>query len=202
VDFGSAAHGDYFSVTDIYDPLSNRRAFYDASFVLPPAMLESYVASWPAPRIENFRYLLRSGMLGWFSLMQDTNQWSPEQRTEARVQLALYKSALRPLLREADVYHVAERPDGAHWDGIEYYSARLRRGVLYAFRGSGLDEPTHRFRMLGLKPQSRYRLKFQDQGAAADLVLAGRLLMREGVEVTLALPLSSELIFLEEVNAT
>jgi hypothetical protein len=200
VDFGSAAHGDYFSVTDIYDPLSNRRAFYDASFVLPPAMLESYVASRPAPRIENFRYLLRSGMLGWFSLMQDTSQWSPEQRAEARAQFALYKSALRPLLREADVYHVAGRPDGVHWDGIEYYSARLRRGVLYAFRGSGLDEPTHRFRMLGLTPQSRYRLKFQDQGAAADLVLAGQLLMREGVEVTLPLPLSSELIFLEEVN--
>jgi hypothetical protein len=200
VDFGSAAHGDYFSITDIYDPLSNRRAFYDASFVLPPAMLESYVASWPAPRIENFRYLLRSGMLGWFSLMQDTSQWSPEQRTEARVQFALYKSVLRPLLREADVYHVAERPDGVQWDGIEYYSARLRRGVLYAFRGSGLDEPTHRFRLQGLKPHSRYRLTFQDRGAAASQVLAGQLLMLEGVEVALGLPLSSELIFLEELQ--
>ena len=31
VDFGSAAHGDYFSMTDTYDPLANRRAFYDAS---------------------------------------------------------------------------------------------------------------------------------------------------------------------------
>jgi hypothetical protein len=200
VDFGSAAHGDYFSITDIYDPLSNRRAFYDASFVLPPAMLESYVASWPAPRIENFRYLLRSGMLGWFSLMQDTSQWSPEQRTEARVQFALYKSVLRPLLREADVYHVAERPDGVQWDGIEYYSARLRRGVLYAFRGSGLDEPTHRFRLQGLKPHSRYRLTFQDRGAAASQVLTGQLLMLEGVEVALGLPLSSELIFLEELQ--
>ena len=66
VDFGSAAHGDYFSMTDSYDPLSNRRAFYDASYVLPPAMLESYVEKWPAPRIENFRYMLRSGMMGWF----------------------------------------------------------------------------------------------------------------------------------------
>jgi alpha-galactosidase len=200
VDFGSAAHGEYFSITDIYDPLSNRRAFYDASFVLPPAMLESYVANWPAPRIENFRYQLRSGMLGWFSLMQDTSQWSPQQRTEARVQFALYKSVLRPLIREADLYHVAERPDGVQWDGIEYYSGKLRRGVLYAFRGTAPDEPTHRFRLLGLKSGSRYRLKFQDQSAAANLVLAGQSLMQEGVEVTLGLPLSSELIFLEEVR--
>jgi hypothetical protein len=202
VDFGSAAHGDYFSITDTYDPLANRRAFYDASFVLPPAMLESYVASWPAPRIENFRYMLRSGMLGWFSLMQDTSRWGKEQRAEAVVQFALYKSALRPLIREADVYHVAERPDGLHWDGIEYYSATLQRGVLYAFRGTAPDESTHRFHWLGLNPASRYRVKFQDLGAAADRVLSGQSLMQEGLEVALGLPLSSELIFLEEVHSS
>ena len=200
VDFGSAAHGDYFSITDTYDPLSNRRAFYDASYVLPPAMLESYVENWPAPRIENFRYLLRSGMLGWFSLMLDTSQWSAEQRGEARQQFALYKSALRPLIREADLYHVEERPDGVHWDGIEYYSAPLRRGVLYAFRGTAPDQPAHRFRLQGLDPNSRYRLKFQDRGEAAGLVTTGQSLMQEGVEVTLVVPLSSELIFIEEVS--
>ena len=43
VDFGSAAHGDYFSITDTYDPLANRRAFYDASFVLPPGC---WKATW------------------------------------------------------------------------------------------------------------------------------------------------------------
>jgi Melibiase/Glycosyl hydrolase family 36 C-terminal domain len=199
VDFGSAAHGDYFSITDTYDPLANRRAFYDASFVLPSAMLESYVQDWPAPTMENFRYMLRSGMLGWFSLMLDTGRWTAQQRAEARVQFQVYKSALRPLIREADLYHVAQRPDGVHWDGIEYYSAQQRRGVLYAFRGTEPEEPTHRFRWLGLKAGSRYRLKFQDQGSAADRVLTGHSLMQEGLEVALGVPLSSELIFLEEV---
>ncbi len=200
VDFGSAAHGDYFSITDTYDPLSNRRAFYDASFVLPPAMLESYVERWPTPRIENFRYMLRSGMLGWFSLMQDMDRWSPQQRAEARVQFALYKSALRPLIREADLFHVSRRPDGVHWDGIEYYSAKMRRGVLYAFRGSAPDQTMHRFRLLGLVPGKRYRLQFADQGAAADRVVTGRDLMRDGIAVTLARPLSSELVFLDEMR--
>jgi hypothetical protein len=197
VDFGSAAHGDYFSVTDTYDPLSNRRAFYDASFVLPPAMLESYVAKFPAPRIENFRYALRSGMLGWFSLMLDAGQWTAEQRNTARQEFALYKSALRPLIREADLYHVATRPDGVHWDGIEYYSAKLRRGVVYAFRGSA-DQATHRFRLLGLNRGSRYRVRFQDQASAQ--VLTGEALMQGGVDVTLPLPLSSELILLEDIS--
>jgi alpha-galactosidase len=201
VDFGSAAHGDYFSITDTYDPLSNRRAFYDASHVLPPAMLEGYVAEWPAPRIENFRYMLRSGMLGWFSLMLDTSHWSPRQRADARVQFALYKSALRPLIREADLYHVSKRPDGVHWDGVEYYSAGLGRGVLYAFRGSEPDQPTHRFRLLGLIPGRRYALKFQDQGAAADRVQTGHVLTQQGVAVTLKWPLSSELVFFEQVQS-
>jgi hypothetical protein len=200
VDFGSAAHGDYFSVTDTYDPLANRRAFYDASYVLPPAMLESYVANWPAPSIENFRYALRSGMLGWFSLMQDTSQWSAQQRTDAQRQFTLYKSSLRPLIREADVYHVAQRPDGVNWDGMEYYSPRLRRGVLFAFRGAATDQRTHSFRLHGLEPASLYRLKFEDRGAAANLVLTGQVLMQAGVEVTLELPLSSELIFIEEAG--
>ena len=199
VDFGSAAHGDYFSVTDTYDPLANRRAFYDASYVLPPAMLESYVENYPAPRIENFRYVLRSGMLGWFSLMLDASQWTLEQRKAAQREFALYKSRLRPLIRDADVYHVADRPDGVHWDGMEYYSTGLRRGVLYAFRGSASDLPTHRFRLSGLKPAGRYRLSFQDN-PAADRELTGESLMQMGVDVGLALPLSSDLIYFEEVR--
>jgi hypothetical protein len=108
----------------------------------------------------------------------------------------LYKSALRPLIREADLYHVADRPDGVHWDGIEYHSALLRRGVLYAFRGSGTDEPTHRYVLRGLDPRRLYRLSFHDRGSAANM--SGETLMRDGVEVTLSSPLSSELVFFTE----
>jgi alpha-galactosidase len=198
VDFGSAAHGDYFSTTDSYDPLANRRAFFDASHVLPPAMLESYVAEWPAPRLANFRYQLRSGMLGWFSLMLDPRRWTAEQRADARAQFALYRTALRPLIRSADLYHVSDRPDGVHWDGLEYWSPEKRRGVLYAFRGTAPGEPEHRFRLAGLDPQGRYALHFHDGGTRR--TVTGRTLMREGVAVTLPTPLSSELVFLERLD--
>jgi hypothetical protein len=200
MDFGSAAHGDYFSVTDTYDPLANRRAFFDASHVLPPAMLESYVADWPTPRPENFRYLLRSGMLGWFSLMLDTRRWTTAQRADARVQFALYASALRPLIRSADLYHVSGRPDGVHWDGFEYVSPALRRGVLYAFRGSAPDEPAHRFHLAGLNAGARYALTFQDRGPASRREETGLALMHHGIKVTLPSPLSSELVFFEELG--
>ncbi len=197
VDFGSAAHGDYFSMSDGYDPLSNRRTFYDASYVFPPAMLEAYVEKWATPSIENFRYMLRSGMMGWFSLMQDPSVWTPEQHAAARVEFALYKARLRPLIRQADLYHVSERPDGIHWDGIEYFDPVGRGGVLYAFRGSAPDESVHRFRLQGLRPERRYRLSFQDHSSPTRVALGSELL-QSGLQVSLPVVNSSELVFLYE----
>ncbi|MBS0388627.1 MAG: GH36 C-terminal domain-containing protein, partial [Proteobacteria bacterium] len=200
VDFGSAAHGDYFSITEAYEPLPNRRAFHDASYALPPAMLESYVEQWPAPGLGQFRYMLRSGMMGWFSLMTDTSRWTPAQHAAARAEFDLYKSALRPLIRSADLYHASARPDGVHWDGIEYFSAAEGRGVLYAFRGSVADESLHRFRLRGLQPGLRYRIHPHDRGIAGDYTASGAELLRDGVEVRLDEPLSSELVFITRAD--
>lgn len=200
VDFGSAAHGDYFSITDTYDPLSNRRAFFDASHVLPPAMLESYVEQWPTPTLDAFRYMLRSGMMGWFTLMTDSSRWTAGQHAAARVEFDLYKERLRPLIRAADLYHVSERPDGVHWDGIEYFSAPGGQGVLYAFRGSAPGEPAHRFVLRGVNPGRQYRITFNDRGGHEHRVVRGEELLRSGIEVQLPQPLSSELVFFSEVR--
>src|SRR6185503_4602089 len=197
VDFGTAAHGDYFSITDTYDPLSNRRAFFDTSHVLPAAMLESYVEKWPTPRVENFRYMLRSGMMGWLTIMMDTTTWSAEQHAEAKKEIELYKKELRPLIRDADLYHVSARPDGVHWDGLEYWDQPRRRGVVYAFRGGVSRESAHWFALKGLKPSGRYAITFHDH-TSPDRTLAGWELMKGGFQVRLPYANSSELIFIAE----
>ena len=197
VDFGSASHGDYFSITDSYDPVSNRRAFYDASHVLPAAMLEAYVEKWPTPKIENFRYMLRSGMMGLLTVMQDTNTWTPEEHAAAKAEFALYKQKLRPLIRDAELYHVSERPDGIHWDGMEYFDSNRGRGVLYVFRGSTGDENRHRFPVEGVKRGHNYRLHFSDH-SEPDRTVSGRELLNRGLTVALPLPLSSELVFIDD----
>jgi alpha-galactosidase len=199
VDFGSAAHGDYFSITDTYDPLSNRRAFFDTSYMLPAAMLESYVEKWPVPRPENFLYMLRSGMMGWLTIMTDTTAWTAEQHEMARLEFELFKQQLRPLIRDAQLYHVSARPDGVHWDGMEYWDPTRRKGVVYAFRGKVSDEDHHTFVLHGLNPASTYTLHFQD-GTAADVSMKGNRLMDRGLQVHLEHPLSSELVFIEEAG--
>ncbi len=199
VDFGSAAHADYFSITDTYDPLSNRRAFYDTSHVLPAAMLESYIEKWPTPHIENFLYMLRSGMMGWTTIMLDTTAWTPEQHTAAKEEFQLYKNELRPFIRTADLYHVSERPDGTHWDGMEYFDPHKGRGVVYVFRGSTEKEPQHAFPLKGLRPDGHYKLRFHDH-SSTDRTATGRQLLETGLTVHLPLPDSSELVFIDEVR--
>jgi hypothetical protein len=198
IDFGSAAHADYFSITDTYDPVSNRRAFYDASYVLPSAMLESYVERWPAPHLENFRYMLRSGMMGWLTIMIDTNAWSAEEHAAAKEEIQLYKSELRPLIRDANLYHISDRPDGVHWDGMEYFDPRSQRGVMYAFRGSTNTEPTHRFFLKGLAAEAMYRLHFHDR-SSPDRTVIGHELLTSGLEIALPTAYNSELVFIESV---
>ncbi|MBV9498677.1 MAG: alpha-galactosidase [Acidobacteriaceae bacterium] len=197
VDFGSAAHGDYFSITDTYDPLSNRRAFYDASHLLPAAMLECYVEKWPAPRIENFRYMLRSGMMGWLTIMQDTNAWTREEHAAAKEEFRLYKDDLRPLIRDADLYHISPRPDGVHWDGVEFFDKRRDRGVVYVFHGSDQTQAEHTFRLAGLVPERTYRVRFHDH-SALDRAATGRELLASGLTIRLPVGNSSELVFIEE----
>jgi hypothetical protein len=194
VDFGSAAHGDYFSITDTYTPLANRRAFYDASFVLPPAMLEAYEAKWPTPTVASFLYMLRSGMMGWLTVMQNTTEWSAEQHAAAREAIALYKARLRPLIRDAQLFHICARPDGVHWDGMEYWDRTRGQGVVFAFHGSDAAEAEHRFVLSGLNPRALYHLHFED-GTSPDATASGRQLMTSGLQVVLRAPVSSELVF-------
>jgi hypothetical protein len=203
VDFGSAAHGDYFSITDTYTPLANRRAFYDASFVLPPAMLETYEAKWPTPTAATFLYMLRSGMMGWLTVMQNTTEWTAAQHAAAREAISLYKRRLRPLIRDAQLFHISARPDGVHWDGMEYWDPARGQGVIFAFRGSDGAEPEHRFVLSGLDARTVYQLHFED-GTSPDATASGQQLMTSGLQVVLRDPLSSELVFLsgQRVGAT
>jgi hypothetical protein len=104
------------------------------------------------------------------------------------------------LIRDAHLYHVSNRPDGVHWDGVEYWDPVRKRGVVYAFRGSIANEAEHRFVLAGLEPLRRYRLHFED-GTSSDRETTGAELMKSGLAVSLSEPFSSELIFLKESDA-
>jgi hypothetical protein len=194
VDFGSAAHGDLFCLSDATDPISNRQAFYDASYALPTSMLQASIESWPDdrknPALGPFRYMLRSGMMGAFRVLIDATTWDADHRAAAKREIEIYKTQLRPLIREADLYHISSRPDGIGWDAIEYYNPKTAAGVVYAFRGATKTEIKHRFALRGLDATLRYRVRFQDHSR-----------LTSGIVVQLPTATSSEIIFFDAIPA-
>jgi len=137
-------------------------------------------------------------MMGWLTVMIDTTSWDAQQHAAAKEDLQLCKTQLRPLIRDADLYHISERADGVRWDGMEYFDPRSRRGVVYAFRGSTRTEAEHKFLLHGLKQASRYHVRFHDH-SASDKILDGHELMSTGLHVRLPIANSSEIVFLEEL---
>ena len=192
VDYGIVRRVHYISITDTYDPLSNRRAFFDASYALPPAMCECYVENRPGKTPGNFVYMLRSGMMGWFTLMTDTMRWTPGQHELARKELELYKTSLRPLIRDGNVFHVSDRPDGVHWDGMELTASNRLSGGLFAFRGTG-QEGSHTFLLKGLNPGAIYAVSSPDR-PGWQVFRTGRALEKVGLKVELSEPESSQVI--------
>ena len=80
---------------------------------------------------------------------------------------------------------------------MEYFDSDRRRGVLYAFRGSTRNENQHRFSVEGVQSSHNYRLHFSDH-SAPDRTISGRELLDRGLTVALPLPLSSELVFIDD----
>jgi alpha-galactosidase len=155
-------------------------------------MCECYIENHPGTNIANFRYMLRSGMMGWCTVMLDMSKWNAEQRAAATRQFELYKTELRPLIAHGNLYHVSERPDGVRWDGIQYASSDASKGVLLAFRGTA-GEKSHAFKLKGFDVKKRYELAYEDGTKTA--MLSGKRLMEEGITVSLPDPNSSELVF-------
>ena len=196
VDFGIVRRTHYISITDTYDPLSNRRAFYDASFPLPPAMCECYIENRPGPSLATFKTMLRSGMMGWCTLMCDTGAWSPEQHQAARRQIDLYKKWIRPLINDGDLFHISDRPDDTRWDGMEYFDSQTGKGIVFAFRGPQTSDTDHVFKLKGLAQATAYEVWSEDDSVSRRQA-TGAKLMNEGLAVMLSEPGASELIYLQ-----
>lgn len=194
VDYGIMRRCHFVDMTDSYDPLSNRKAFYDASFPLPPRALEAYVAECPRRSGDHFRYMLRSGMLGWCSVMIDTTAWSPEEHKAARRQIEIYKSYLRPLVRDGNLYHVSSRPTADGWDAFQYHDPQRGEGAVLVFRA---NSPSARevFKLKGLDPRATYELRFEDYGVPSASA-TGQALMQNGLSVDLPAEESSQVVYL------
>ncbi len=198
-DFGYIKRVHYIVTTDTLSSLPNRQSIYDSTFALPPAVLQAYtyenhynqVSDRPLP------YFWRCAMMGaWQIDPTNTSTWTTEERAGVRRATEIYKSWIRPMLRDVKVHHILQRPDDYHWDGMFYWSPSLKRGTLYVFRPNN-DEVFRRVRLKGLVGDKSYRVRSEDH-SVAEGIRTGAELMNLGLRIKLPGKFTSDLIYLEE----
>jgi len=198
-DFGYIKRVHYIVTTDTLSALPDRQSIYDSTFAFPPAVLMAYTyenyynkeADQPRP------FFWRCAMMSaWQIDPTHTANWSPEEIAGAQRATEIYKSWIRPMLKDVMVHHILPRPDDLHWDGMFYWSPSLKRGTLYIFRPNN-DQATQRIRLKGLTPEAQYRIRSED-GSVPEEIRAGNDLMSSGLKVKLPGKYSSDLIYLEQ----
>lgn len=198
-DFGYIKRVHYIVTTDTLSALPDRQSIYDSTFAFPPAVLMAYTydnfynrtSDRPGP------YLWRSAMMSaWQIDPTDTATWTDREIRDAKRSTQIYKSWVRPILNDCEVHHILPRPDGIHWDGMFYWSRRLKRGTVYIFRPNN-DQVTMRFRLRGLEAGGQYNIRSED-GSVSQGVLNGAQLMSQGLTVRLPHKYSSDLIYVEQ----
>ena len=192
--------------SDTYSPLHVRQAFYDSVYALHPIQIEGHLGStdgrFRPPGVAGLKFAFRSMSMGapeWFLDAPNggngSQPWTQEEKDAVKACVDTYKTRIRPLVREANVYHILPRPDGKNWDGIEYYDPSTGKGVVYLFKPSR-EIMTQSVQLKGLDPAQTYDLRFED-GTCAASTRSASVLMHEGMEVTLPGDEASELIFFE-----
>lgn len=193
VDFGVAKRVHYICVTDSYDPWTCRRAFYDASYPLPPSMIELYLANVPGDTLASFKSMLRSATLGWATIMIDTSQWTPEQHQAAKEEFRRYKENLRPFIASGNLYHLTPRPNGKHWEAYQYNMPKTGEVAVYVFRQG--DEETQSVRLKNLNPRGVYTIHAAD-GSVSVPSMTGRRIMDSGLTLKITDAQGSDVLVL------
>lgn len=182
-------------LSDDAQPLTTRQAVYGGTYPFPPRYSVRYVQD---PRETEFStYYMRSYMFGGpLILMQRITDWNEAQKKLVKKELAIYKS-IRTLIRDSKIIHLLERPDGKKNDAIQAYHEGSDRSVIFVYRSKG--RKNHELiRPRGLKPDSFYRVKFQDHPLA--IIVSGQDLMRNGIEVLLPTKNSAEIVYIEPLK--
>jgi autotransporter-associated beta strand protein len=202
-DFGIMKRMSNIFNTDYYTPLLVRQAFYDSSFAMHPMQLSGVVGSGSGQWSDGSVYDLRSSSMGaayWFADGPNGGNggpvWSAQHKTDIAKFVTSYKTKIRPLVRNANLYHIFPRPTNTIWDGVEYYNPATGKGCVYIFRPESCSISSQSIILKGLDTAKNYALSFED-GTNATVSKSGSELMSTGISVTLNSAKLSEIMWID-----
>jgi alpha-galactosidase len=123
---------------------------------------------------------------------------NPVQVARARHAVEIYKSFVRPYLRDGRIFHHTPEcngPEAQGWGVIELAAPDRLRAMAGVFQLASPATPEYTLRFRGLDPSRHYRVTFDNDGASC--LIDGFTLTRQGLVVRLASALTSELLLCE-----
>jgi hypothetical protein len=202
-DYGTLKRAVRIQNQDTYYPINARQSFYDASYALHPMQISALTGSWSVWQASGSVYEFRCSSMGSAVWHPDAPNggnggpvWTERQKDEIKKAVLTYKTKIRPLIRNGNLYHIFPRPDDIVWDGIEYFDPLMQKGVVYIFKPKSTVN-TQSIKLKGLDGDSVYKITFEDK-TNANIILKGGDLMNSGIEVTLNGEYISELMFIEK----
>lgn len=180
---------------DDHTAWKTRSTYYSNTYAINAAQLKSDIGpvqpmsgAGSGPEFtSNLRTAIMGAILTWAF---DTPQY--------RRYIALYKQKQRPILRGANVYHILPMPDGANWDGLQFYNPGIKKGSVFLFKPSAMVPASKVVRLKGLNPRGAYALTFEDR-KNLNCVRTGVQLMTGGIHVTgMTGANASEIIWIEK----
>ena len=208
-DLFTATKASIINCDDSGDYMSLHMTFYDASYVFHPAQLQlptvtgSFVQGNDRSTDYSFDYLygLRASLVGGVMLnfhgdaVGDYATYWPYYVGE------LYPNVMRPLIRNGNLYHILPRPDGVHWDGLQYIDLDSENeiiGMVLLWKPSNEEGSQKTIKLRGLDADASYQLTFQDR-PEQNAVYTGAQLM-EGLTVTIEGDFGSEMIWISHAK--
>ena len=203
MDYAMLRRASTIFVQDVYDPVSLRKAMYAKSYVIHPAQFLIPLETTQAvgkPK-ETMHYVLRTTMPGQFGLgLAGAGRYvipsdHPPIIEVAKESISLYKTRIRPLIREGNLYHLFPRPDGVDWDGVQFHDPTKGKGAVLLFKPNNKVD-TRRIVLKGLDRTKTYALAFQDR-PDQNTRKSGADLMDQGFDVTMTGQDVSEIVWVE-----
>lgn len=200
-DFATAHRASNINCDDFANYWSLRVTFYDGTYCIHPAQLQLPGSPLQSGDPENERYAgfgnidFAARSMIYAPIMGDLCDCprGPEY-------IRLHNEKIKPLIREANLYHTLPRPDGIRWDGIQYGYDILPEnrigGALFLFKPSAEGGTEKHVGVRGLNPDFTYRADFYDRKEQS-FTATGRELMENGITVTIPEDIGSEIIFFE-----
>ena len=207
-DFATLSHANVIQSNDNANYIDIRKTFYDSSYAIHPMQLQApvnvdlFIGDPLDPDEAHY---------GWRSVIMGANNTASSvgdrqtalvpgtEETYLQHYAVLFRDKIRPLIRDANLYHILPRPDEVHWDGLEYFNPDTEndiKGAVFLFKPTGTEGPVKTVKLQGLDPNEYYRLEFEDR-AEQNTVKTGAQLM-EGLNVTISQTRGSEIIWIGE----